>query len=180
MNHIALRGKATSVAKTQTVKSKENIQTEMTTITIIAPVQGAPKIECHVELRSCDPKVTRVMQAISAGDQVEAVGSLATEITWKRNPKTGKTEREPKFYYIFADQGEKIKEKRRIKKMFKTDTSTIAGSSKARDATTAWELKSRGRDIVRRDIPIADYQILGLPGGLKVEKKADLPELMKS
>lgn len=108
MNQLALRGKATGSCKTKHVKSKENVPSEMCTLVIVAPVQGAPKIECQVELRSIDPKVTRIMQSIKVGDQVEAVGSLATELKYQRNEDTGEMERKPIFYYVFADQVEKI------------------------------------------------------------------------
>lgn len=108
MNQIALRGKATSSCKTKIVKSKENIPSEMSTLVMVAPVQGAPKIECQVELRALDPKVTRIMQTIKVGDQVEAVGSLATEMRWQKNEESGEMERKPIFYYVFVDQVEKI------------------------------------------------------------------------
>lgn len=64
--------------------------------------------------------------------------------------------------------------------MFQHNFRTIVMSTKEKDTTTRDELIARGWDVVERNIVTADYQIYGLPGGLRAEKKQDLSELIKS
>lgn len=64
--------------------------------------------------------------------------------------------------------------------MFKHDYKTIVMSTKEKDKSTRDELIARGWNIVERNIVTADYQIYGLPGGLRAEKKQDVSELIKS
>ena len=56
----------------------------------------------------------------------------------------------------------------------------IAVSNKEKDKTTIQELEARGHTCVIMDTLTADYQVYGKPGGLRVEKKADVSELLKS
>ncbi len=57
---------------------------------------------------------------------------------------------------------------------------TIVVSSKEKDHSVAEELARRYWDILVLDIVTADYAIYGLPGGVLVERKKDLSELIKS
>ncbi len=56
----------------------------------------------------------------------------------------------------------------------------IAVSSKEKDKTTIKELEARGHTCIIMDTLTADYQVYGKAGGLRVEKKADISELLKS
>ena len=67
-----------------------------------------------------------------------------------------------------------------MKKSFYYDRDTIAVSSKERDDFVIKELQRRGKKVIILDIATADYQAYGLPGGVRVERKKDFSELIKS
>lgn len=64
--------------------------------------------------------------------------------------------------------------------MFRKDRRTVVVSSKEKDKSIILGLIQRGWDVVVRNTITADYQILGLPGGLRIERKKDISELIKS
>lgn len=70
--------------------------------------------------------------------------------------------------------------KKDMKKSYFYDRDTIAVSSKERDDFVVKELIRRGKKVVVFDICTADYQMYGLPGGVRVERKKDFSELTKS
>lgn len=67
-----------------------------------------------------------------------------------------------------------------MKKEFYYDRNTIAVSSKERDKSIAKELEKRGKIIIEFDIATADYQRYGLGSGIRIERKKDFSELIKS
>lgn len=70
--------------------------------------------------------------------------------------------------------------KKDLKKSYYFDRDTIAVSSKERDDFVVKELLRRGKKVVVFDICTADYQMYGLPGGVRVERKKDFSEFIKS
>lgn len=64
--------------------------------------------------------------------------------------------------------------------MFRKDRKTVVVSSKEKDKSIIFGLKQRGWDVIVRNTLTADYQVLGLPAGLRIERKKDISELIKS
>ena len=78
LSSLIIEGKATSDCAHEE-RHYANADIDMYTVTIVSPVQGAPDLDCQIQMQAYDPDITYYMSGVEKGDRVLAIGKPTTK-----------------------------------------------------------------------------------------------------